>query len=349
LPGFIYTNQFRGHGNRCGFVDDVNAYYGSVGDGLYVFPLNGDSPWRLTKEDGLPSNFIHGVGSIGGKLYLGIGERHKESWFVSVELATKKTSVLTKQYDKKSGMCLLRKYKNLPSQNTRLPTFPYNTMNAEKKIEILAASTAKEGKVPFFDTSPALSFDPFLEDTKRNRLLFWVDGGLNNESKKIGLWAVDGKTGEISQIGSYESYGCWFRFMDDDDHLMVYDWRKAIMIDLKDNSAKLLFSSQGHLTCAVPDGKEEKPLWGNLSFQMAAVMNGYLWGNIRYVSNSSTSRWGRIPLAEPTRTEFLVCPPGQEKNQHWFTYEILPLPDRSGLIVCDFYNIYLMKINFVSK
>lgn len=74
------------------FVDDKNAYIGA--SGIVVLPLSSENPWSLGKEDGLPSEHVQGLGSIGGKLYAGLGEEGKPSWLVEVDLETKKWKIL---------------------------------------------------------------------------------------------------------------------------------------------------------------------------------------------------------------------------------------------------------------
>jgi len=66
----------------------------------------------------------------------------------------------------------------------------------EKKWEILSSTSAREGKAPFFNVSPAPRFRSFVVDEPRNRLLFILD---DSRPEWGGIWSMDGKTGTFTQ------------------------------------------------------------------------------------------------------------------------------------------------------
>jgi hypothetical protein len=78
-----------------GFVDEKNAYFGMRKDGLRAIPLDGSETWTLTVEDGLPSGCVQAVGSINGKLYVGLGEENKGTWLIVVDLESRNFEILS--------------------------------------------------------------------------------------------------------------------------------------------------------------------------------------------------------------------------------------------------------------
>lgn len=76
------------------FIDEKNAYWGTAGNGLLVFPTDLSKPWSVTLEDGLPNGYVQGIGSIDGRIYMGIGEENNQSWLVAVDLKTKNLDIL---------------------------------------------------------------------------------------------------------------------------------------------------------------------------------------------------------------------------------------------------------------
>jgi hypothetical protein len=113
-------------------VHQGRYYLGTKDLGIYVFPLDGSAPERITTADGLPSNFVQGLDCFDGKLYAYLGEPdlngNKESYFISWDIQ-------------------------------------------ERKCEVIASSRRKEKLSPFDDNKPLLcSF--FRMDAKRKQILF---------------------------------------------------------------------------------------------------------------------------------------------------------------------------------
>ena len=74
-------------------LDGSNYYIGSYGNGLSVFPLNGSEPWRVTEDNGLPSNRVYAVCSLSGHLYVSCRDGD-ESFLAAVEPVARKCRVI---------------------------------------------------------------------------------------------------------------------------------------------------------------------------------------------------------------------------------------------------------------
>lgn len=283
---YVFTSSSPLSSRTAPFVDRQNAYLGTRNAGLLVFPLDDSEPWTLTVEDGLPSNAVQGVGAIGGKLYLGLGEFNQQSWMVAVDLAT-------------------------------------------KKIDILASSAGREGKVPFFNQSPAPCFPFFIEDAKRERLLFFAT------SKDGGLWAIDGKTGEFEYVKRVQGRGSWGQLLPDGDRLLVYDSFQTYLVDLKsperDDAAELLFclgdKIQDNRKNVFLTPKIPRP---NVVLEPAAIFRDSYW-----------AARARIPLDGKSPPE--TCPKLKNFPTFWPSEFVLPTPNGQGLLVGDGLHIIYLR------
>lgn len=75
-------------------VDKDFSYAGTKEFGLFIFPHDGTIPFRLSMNEGLPSNHIQSLGALGGYLYFGLGEEQKTVWLVRFNPRTKEWTIL---------------------------------------------------------------------------------------------------------------------------------------------------------------------------------------------------------------------------------------------------------------
>jgi hypothetical protein len=69
-------------------------YFAATCAGVYFFPTNGGPVFRLCATNGLPSDDVHAVAFLGGKLYIATGEHRRAGYFVSYDMINRKVSVL---------------------------------------------------------------------------------------------------------------------------------------------------------------------------------------------------------------------------------------------------------------
>jgi hypothetical protein len=69
-------------------------YLGTKQDGIFVFPLDGEKPERITTADGLPSDVVQSLVVYEDHLYAWLGEFKKESYLVAWDLKARKCEVL---------------------------------------------------------------------------------------------------------------------------------------------------------------------------------------------------------------------------------------------------------------
>ena len=69
-------------------------YFAATGSGIYVFPTNGDPVFHLSTTNGIPSDEVHTLAFLDGKLYIGAGEFERGGYIASYEPATGKVTVL---------------------------------------------------------------------------------------------------------------------------------------------------------------------------------------------------------------------------------------------------------------
>lgn len=296
--GYYYTSRSpSSHKYDTMFADETNLYFGTQGNGIFIFPHDGSEPWTLTTEDELPSDFVHGIGSLNGKLYAGLGEENKPSWLVSIDLAT-------------------------------------------KTVDILSSSSAKDGRLPFYNMAAAPRFSFFLEDAKRNRLLFFVHVA-KRKSTAGGLWAVDGTTGIFSQLKRFVFDADSVHWLGDADRIYIRDSWTACLVDpddgKRDRPPKMICRSKGY--------REGEPSFSDCNLYAGTVMGGYVWG---IFGNSEMGwTWSRIPWNEETNTsgrkerELLKSP--NEMDDSWSPCDFLPLPDGRGMIVGNSVDLFLLR------
>lgn len=78
---------------RAACVGD-GCYFAGTCSGVYIFPTNGGPVLHLGTTNGLPSDDIHAVAFLDGKLYIGAGEFGRGGYLASYESAIRKVTVL---------------------------------------------------------------------------------------------------------------------------------------------------------------------------------------------------------------------------------------------------------------
>lgn len=290
-----------------GFADDGNAYLGTAGFGIFVFPLDGSEPWRITMADGLPSNAVQGIGMIRESLYAGIGRSTGATWLVRINLESE------------------------PS---------------DSRIEILSSSMDEEGQTPFVNMTGPAKFTPFRLDEKRDRLLFRAETPRDWKPKLSGIWSIDGETGQFAQLPDLFGNAEKMELLPDGDTLLLGDnWTTGI-VDLRTGQYTLIAASlHGNETeIYAVRNKLMKPLLGRSHrFDLMTVADGWVWGMRR--ESPVQCFWSRAKLDDPSQWALLELPDGMDpENQGWFPdYDILAHPSGKGVIACNTQHIVLFQ------
>jgi len=182
-----------------------------------------------------------------------------------------------------------------------------------KNYEILSSTSAREGKAPFVNVSPAPHFYSILADETGNRLLLYL---VDARPGWGGLWSMDGETGAFTHHlvrapvvpGRLPEYWRLVQIHDESDSASLTNSDYTEIIDLNDSSIK-----------------ERYPMSGGILFQNA------LWG-------SGRSGWERISLESDAQPERLTLPETIGHPRH-----ILPLKDGSGMVVGDMDSLVLLR------
>lgn len=69
-------------------------YFAATGSGVLIFPTNGGPVLQLNMTNGLPSDDVHAVAFLDGKLYIGTGEIGRGGYLVAYEPSTSKVTIL---------------------------------------------------------------------------------------------------------------------------------------------------------------------------------------------------------------------------------------------------------------
>jgi len=72
----------------------AGCYFAATGSGVFIFPTNDGPVLQLNTTNGLPSDDIHAVAFLDGKLYIGAGEFQRGGYIASYEPANRKVTVL---------------------------------------------------------------------------------------------------------------------------------------------------------------------------------------------------------------------------------------------------------------
>jgi len=154
-----------------------------------------------------------------------------------------------------------------------------------KAAEILSSTSAREGKTPFVNLSPAPRFLCFLADELRNRLLFYL---ADSRPEWRGLWSMDGTTGTFTQHLSQVQTP--FREL----YLQIYDESGRLFIQSSQYSDVVDLSNGDKAKLYEPIYGRDNTLSGASLWQNSAVL-----GTIR----GDGITWERITLDEQLKQE----------------------------------------------
>ena len=280
------------------WVDDVNAYCGDVDNGVLVFPLDGSVPWTFGPDDGLPSGYVQAIASFHGKLYLALGS---------------------------TGAGKARETAWLVRADTQT-----------KEIEVLASSSGREGKAPFFNIPPP-RYNYFFDDSLRNRLLLDV---ASSKPELSGLWAIDGETERFTQLS--HNTGTSAAFFPDGNRFVMFSISQTTLLDMSEKIIQETILTKRSLERNMP----QLHISGCF-IRHGTVFRDWLWGGLNPVNTSSTSLpraiWGRVALDGQSEWEQLPIPKVIETSQ-WCPTFCSPTPDGNGLLVGD--GKYLVLLRF---
>jgi len=197
-----------------------------------------------------------------------------------------------------------------------------------KSCRVLASSRRKEKKSLLDDLTPPLQVRGMLADAARHRILFLADFERAECFPLLGLWQIDVRSGELSQLLQFDRAPAWMQ-RHGPDRVLIHFWRfqdmiytkvrgacsapavGAVNFDLAANSGQLVYawSVKGHPANAVgpklPGGEKVTVIPLQSSWPLLLV-DGWLW-----FRDGNHNRSGRI------------SPDGQ-------TVESFPAPDGSG-------------------
>ncbi|MFZ2656550.1 MAG: hypothetical protein WAX69_16575, partial [Victivallales bacterium] len=75
-------------------ISPTSIFTGTRSKGLLVFPLSGENPYKIGKENLLPSEYIQSCAWHEGKLYIALGEERKESFIVAYDSSSSSINTL---------------------------------------------------------------------------------------------------------------------------------------------------------------------------------------------------------------------------------------------------------------
>ena len=207
-----------------------------------------------------------------------------------------------------------------------------------RKIEILASSSGREGKAPFFNMSPPPQYQFFLEDTLRDRLLLHLHK--REERAAAELWAMDGKTEQFTRL--FRLTGCEQlpagSFLPNGNQLVLFGSATYLVnLDGKEPQTPVFFTSGYRPDKPIIQGAY--PVGGN---GRVCIFKDWLWGTLYVADSNSTMAWGRIALDGKSKFELLPVPQALASSNILWLY-CLPTADGKGLLVGDAENLVLLR------
>ena len=204
-----------------------------------------------------------------------------------------------------------------------------------REVEILASSSGREGKAPFFNISPSPQYQFLLEDPIRDRLLLIVSIG-TGVTGGTELWAMDGKTEQFAKLLRTSGYGSMTGdFMPDGKQLLLYtNILKTLLVNLEESNAP------APIFMSVYD--QYKPIISGLTVDSGhgCIFRDWVWGKIRL--EGSGLMWGRIALDGKSPFEPLPLPEAVKSSHIGWLY-CLPTSDGNGLLVGDSDKLVLLR------
>jgi hypothetical protein len=71
----------------------AGCYFAATGSGVFIFPTNGGPVFHLDTTNGLPSDDVHAVAFLDGKLYIGAGEFGRGGYLAAYEPASRNVTI----------------------------------------------------------------------------------------------------------------------------------------------------------------------------------------------------------------------------------------------------------------
>jgi len=192
-----------------------------------------------------------------------------------------------------------------------------------KEYDILSSTSAREGKAPFVNVSPAPRFAWFHADPPRNRLLFYLH---HSRPEWNGLWSMNGETGAFTHHWAHPGQ-YWFlpQIHDESGLVIMRGSSHTEFLDLRDNDI---------------EGKGLSPVKGSYTGIYEAVyFQNALWG--WSVQNGSSERRTLDSDATP---ELLARPTGLT-GPPTIPPRILPLPDEKRMVIADWNSLVLLRFD----
>jgi hypothetical protein len=72
----------------------AGCYFAATSSGVFIFPTNGGPVLQLNTTNGLPSDDVHAVAFLDGKLYIGSGEINRAGYIAAYDPDTRKVAIL---------------------------------------------------------------------------------------------------------------------------------------------------------------------------------------------------------------------------------------------------------------
>ena len=292
-------------------VDNRNVYFGSYGNGIVVFPRDDSSPWTLTVEDGLPSDFVQAVGILNGKLYAGLGEEGKASWLIVVDLETRRWEILS-------------------SSNAREGKFPFCNLSPAPRFGLFIADSKRHRLL--------LAVEP---GTHKNLGGIWtIDGKTGGIERTYPFAFGPIQHGHILADGD--------RLLLEADHAnFLIDLAETN----PSSNTVTLFTFPNKEYREKENWKLLDAKIPGYWLSRGTVWNGYLWGCLMCKDDKErqkfgdTSYWARVSIDGKSGIEMLrpIVIPSKDERVLWTPDVVcLPAPDGKGLIVSDRWHVSLL-------
>jgi hypothetical protein len=120
-------------------------YFAATDSGVFIFPTNGDPVLQLNTTNGLPSDDIHTVAFLDGKLYIGAGEFERGGYIASYEPATRMVTILASS----------RRSEHISPFDDQQPFLTLGLMADSIRHRLIMALTT--GTTPTISNSPAIT------------------------------------------------------------------------------------------------------------------------------------------------------------------------------------------------
>jgi hypothetical protein len=139
-------------------IHDGRYYFGSASHGIFVFALDAGKVDRLTTGTGLPSDHVHDLACVAGKLFAGLGEEGKEGYLAVIDLKTNECKVVASSR---------RKEKLSPFDDSQ-PLFSKGFIADPKRKRVLFVASIRDR----YDVSGLWEFDATSDKLRKHRSFY---------------------------------------------------------------------------------------------------------------------------------------------------------------------------------